>query len=175
MTVSLAEFNRLIVAHDKMLKNMVFKARRGFDEDYYNDLVVALLNARHRFDPSKGAFATWAHWIKRSMISSNRRNAGVKMEAITMQYPVDENGDQMFEPVANYGNPHDSLELVETLEALCEMKPKFAQAVLDHAIGVELQVTGDRYGVSRQRIQQMHVRGNEILRQKLGMPAKRSS
>lgn len=162
------EFNALLLQYMPYIRLRVFRSGIEDREDVVQDICMTACAKRANYDPSRGAFVNWLYWTIRSRLQElaihKRKRASLNKQ---MEY-FEEDGEPRFHAISLEGDPHMSLELRETLDAVSELKPREAYVVMQRAIGVGVDEIGATFNASGQYAQQLHALGMRKLRKKMG-------
>lgn len=140
--------DELVLSHLWMVKQCVFKCRGQFDDDLYQEGVIALIKLVEKYDPSQGEFARFAYKrVKGAIIDAMRR----EMRHL--------NRKTVFEPITHELTGVDDLAIHINLAPLfAQEKPRNAAIITRHLNGERLKDIGEEYGITESRCCQIYQR-----------------
>lgn len=165
------EFNALLVKWTPYVRFQVRK-RCPVDliEDAVQDVLLDACAKRENYDPNRGTFVSWLYWLTRARMQA-RFTYAKKRRHISHSVELHEDGEALTVPLSTEGNPHEALELREALDAVCRLKPRQADVVMQRAIGATFHEISSGFNCSKQYVEQLHVLGLKSLRKKTGRKA----
>lgn len=163
------EFNELLVQFTPYVRFQVRRRSRGeANEDAVQDVLLDAVAKRENYDPARGSFVSWLYYLVWARMQANRLHERKRRH---LQHDLDatyDKGEPVLQPIAIEGDPHARLELVEVLDAVKTLKPKQAEIVMQRATGATFGEISTSFGVSKQYIEQLHVKGLTTLRKRTG-------
>ena len=135
-------------------------------EDLAQDALLRLLQARRRYDPSKGAaWPTFALWHVRGAIQDTMRRHATHFEPLTVDEPVRDLPSEDVTIAALLPSTAVDLDLsLDVRLSLASLPPRERLAILAPVAGYGSRDVATVFRVSVSRVQQLRARGLKRMR-----------
>jgi RNA polymerase sigma factor (sigma-70 family) len=140
------------------------------DHDVFGEAMLGLVIASQDFDADKQSFATWAQYKIRGRIGIYKeKELRYRKKRVHFRSYVDDSEDSsgVIESELLCIAESSDDERMEVLDAIKDVSGREAEIIRDRLSGLTLQQIGDKYGISRQRVQKLEERGIEMIRKQL--------
>ncbi|WP_158285734.1 sigma-70 family RNA polymerase sigma factor [Pseudohoeflea suaedae] len=147
-------YDELIKAHLPAIqkRSWIFARSPHEADDIVNDTVEHALKHWHSYTPGRN-FYGWCCLVMRAAVYKARRKKRISTEDTEAEISIDANQDA-------------ATDLGVVREALADIPD--GGMLIEHAAGFDYSEIGERFGVSRQRIEQRVKRARNRLRKKVG-------
>jgi RNA polymerase sigma factor (sigma-70 family) len=156
-----AWFDAKLIDYMPAIRKLANKYWREDPEEHAQEVMFYCLRNWRSFRED-GGFWLWLSYITRSLAQHKRRSNRAKLDKVTHSLEKAAMSSLVITPI--------QLNYVETCQILAAVpKDREGEILLRRANGEELHVIGADYGISRERVRQLEVRGRARTIKALGV------